>query len=239
MADYIGYSKESCQSFLKDYIEFGIENRLIVADALLYNIENTDERTMLLRGAKIYSEYGAAIEDEMAFAYAIVRHNDSTAIAFLHALMNYTNSELRKFFAETDFYSGAVKVFGFLSPEVLRDFKGLDATKTKQDYARIINNLNVIKNEINTGQFLSAYNKLKHVFFVKRSLPDNIIIEEKAAFIYMKSKRKDLFADVFTAIMDIDELKVLRENIKATRDTIWHMLNYFDLLWEYKEKFGE
>ena len=62
--------------YLDDYLKFGIRNRIVAASALIEGWSEQPYDDQLLRGGKLLLEYGGAIEELFAFAYAMYMQCD-------------------------------------------------------------------------------------------------------------------------------------------------------------------
>ncbi|MCP4703492.1 MAG: hypothetical protein GY865_02695 [candidate division Zixibacteria bacterium] len=247
MNNYLGFSQESSLSFINDYLKFAINNRVVAIDAYLKDIDNLGDVDSRILGAKIYSEYGAAIEEEFAIAYAIVEHNreieklenktnnnQSNSADKMHkprffkeVFINYNNWTLGDFIRNTNFNDGVEKIFGFIEPKEYACLKHLKEQDVINDYKTISSNLELLQNEYIEGKLHRVYLKLKHGFLVKYDCQGFIDKTKKAVGVYTKSDDTELLADAIPISVEKDVLVMIRQNADDSQETIRRLLEFF------------
>ncbi|MCX6829291.1 MAG: hypothetical protein NT002_08440, partial [candidate division Zixibacteria bacterium] len=174
--------------------------------------------------AKIYVEYAGAIDELFVFLYAIKMQNDTKEAVFLDTLIHYNSQELNEFINATDFASGLVKCFGFLEPMKYSEFKGLSEDKVDILYRDTAANIVALRKQRETDRLRVIYNKLKHPFLVKGTLPPELGRHaEKVGVLLTPSDPQDI-ASAISIPVDNSNLKLIFNNIVMIGVTIENSL---------------
>lgn len=218
--DIIYRSLESANSFIDDYLNFGIYNRTVAVESLLAGFDACSTRDKRLRGAKIYAEYGGAIEELFVYIYATYKQNKSKSQVFLKTLITYKSKWLNDFISQTDFRKDMEDTLGFPSAEQYGDLAGIDSRIAKELYSELAQNLEALKTERESKKYREIYNKLKHPFLVKGILPINVASSENFVGVLKKPENQLDIATGITLNVHEDELKRLCGHLLVIRGMI-------------------
>jgi hypothetical protein len=158
MLDIVQHTPITTKQYVEDYLRFGIRNRYEGAKALLSSWAFLDEDERLLRGAKVLQEYGGAIEESFANAYAAYKQCTSSDDVFLKVLLSYTTHELSKFRRDTCFTEDMFELYHLPEPHLLSRKFNRDPEYMIAAITEIGQLLEDLKAELHGNEFLMMYN---------------------------------------------------------------------------------
>lgn len=226
----------SINTFLSDYLKFGIRNRTVAIKALIEGWESLPYDEQMLRAGKVLVEYGGAIEELFAFAYAVFKQcNETAKDVFLTYLFDYTSREIYDFIQGNNFKESIYELYKLPEPHLLGRKFGKDPELLLNAVVEIGELIESIKTNFFEKGFRNIYNKLKHPFLVVS--PENYPKNEKYVLPVM-TKPEDS-ADLSTAYpvdVHLERLESYSEDVKHFAmiiETLIKLLQYkFDIIYK-------
>ena len=204
----------SINTFLADYLKFGIRNRTVAIKALMEGWEDLPYHDQILRAGKLLLEYGGAIEELFAFAYAAFKQcNQDEASVFLTYLFEYKHKDVYDFIQNNNFQESFYELYKLPEPHLLaRKFR-----MTPEPLLNLVVEIGKLIEDIKTDYFQSGFkdifNKLKHPFLVIS--PENYPENTKYILPVMtRPKNVSDIATVYPVEVNLERLTSYFENVK-------------------------
>jgi len=229
-------TKISINTFLSDYLNFGIRNRTVAMKALMEGWEGLPYDEQMLRAGKVLVEYGGAIEELFAFSYAAFKQcNESTEDVFLTHLFDYKNKDVYDFVRNHNFKESIYELFQLPEPHLLGRKFNKDPELLLNAVVEIGELIESIKTDFFEKGFKDIYNKLKHPFLVIS--PENYPKNEK--YVLPVMTRPEELGDLSTAYpvdVHMERLASYFEDVKHIAliiQTLIKLLQYkFDIMYK-------